>query len=214
MKKTLQLLLLSVLLAFGSACSQEETINEGEDEINQDEQMEEETEVDQEEQMKEETEVNQEKQTKEENKKSESEKGENSITNEQEQGDDPSTVEKNEPTEKDERKNLADSLKEKEIVGKQLNDVKQLLGEPTVEAKDSILHVWRYDFPINDYVFDNKLNAVDVEGLYNEQMEAQLMVFYENNIATSYSIYFLKEDEIMHYRETAQGSEEYSASQD
>ncbi|OIJ12284.1 hypothetical protein BKP35_10790 [Anaerobacillus arseniciselenatis] len=208
MKKLLLLLLLSLVLAFSSACTQTDT-NEPENDADQKEQMNEE--IGEKEKTQDESEENN--ISKEEPVTEDTEKSDEKETNEEQQTGDVTEGEKEEPTEEQYRSNV-DTLKEKEIVGKELNDVELLLGRPTVEAKDAILHVWRYDYPSEGYFFDNQLNAVDVEGLYNEQMEAQLMVFFENDIATSYSIYYLKEDEIMHYLETEHGSEEYSASRD
>ncbi len=208
LKKIWLLLLLSLLLAFGSACTQTDT-NEPENNVDQEEQVNEES--DENDTTQEENEENN--IGKEEPVNEDTDQSDEKEKNEEKQTEDVTEEEKEEPTEEQYRSNV-DTLKEKDIVGKELNDVELLLGEPTVEAKDAILHVWRYDYPSEGYFFDNQLNAVDVEGLYNEQMEAQLMVFFENDIATSYSIYYLKEDEIMHYRETEQGSEEYSASRD
>ena len=109
---------------------------------------------------------------------------------------------------------IVDQLKEKALIGEHLEEVQRLLGEPTVEDKNTVLHAWRYDFPLGDYTFDNHLNAVDVEGIYNGDMEAQLMVFFEKEVVSSYSIYYIKADDIMQYWVTINGAEEFVASAD
>lgn len=110
--------------------------------------------------------------------------------------------------------NVVDQLKEKELIGKRIEEVQNLLGEPTIEDKNAVLHAWRYDFPSEGYTFDNKLNAVDVDGIFNGDMEAQLIVLFENEVVSSYSIYYLSTDDIMQYWVTEHGTEEFVASAD
>lgn len=113
-----------------------------------------------------------------------------------------------------EDENLVDSLKEEEIVGKDITAVKEFFGEPNLDFKDSIMHAWQYDFPVEGYSYSSDVIAVDVEGLESGEMSAQLMIYFEKDIVTSYSIYYFNGEEIMQYRETEHGSDEYSASAD
>lgn len=198
MKKTWMFILVSLLLIVGTACSQDEITNEYEEDIEQEQQIEDEKD-DPVEETNEDAATNDKTDL---NEKQETEK-ENSDKNKE-----------NVQTDDESKKEVVETLKEIDLIGLNIDEVKQLLGGPTVEAKDAVLHVYRYDFPINNYVFDNQLNAVDVEGLYSGNMELQIMVFFENAEVASYSIYHLKEDEIMHYRETPAGADEYSASRD
>jgi hypothetical protein len=60
--------------------------------------------------------------------------------------------------------------------------VKSLLGEPSVERTndDSQQAVWRYDIsPIQGYEYDD-LNKIDVKGLEQGYIKAQLLVHWSN----------------------------------
>src|SRR5690242_19915065 len=62
------------------------------------------------------------------------------------------------------------------------NYVKGLLGEPNVERTDDDLHqaVWRYDIsPIQGYSYEN-LDKIDVNGLDQGKIQAQLFVYWSN----------------------------------
>lgn len=117
-----------------------------------------------------------------------------------------------EPPQKEQ--NSIDKLKNTDLLGNNSDQVKNQLGEPKVDHKDSVMHAWRYDFATSNYDYDNELISVDVSGLTNGLMEAQLFVYFEENVVTSYSIYYLKDEEIMQYRVTKDGAEEFSASAD
>ncbi|UTW70160.1 hypothetical protein KHA80_05870 [Anaerobacillus sp. HL2] len=76
------------------------------------------------------------------------------------------------------------------------------------------MHTWQYVFPVEGYSYSSDVIAVDVEGLESGKMNAQLMIYFENDIVTSYSIYYFNGEEVMQYRETEHGFDEYSASAD
>ncbi|OIJ13944.1 hypothetical protein BKP37_09315 [Anaerobacillus alkalilacustris] len=199
MKNLLFFILFSSLLVLGTACSPDEgtQIPESEDSIEE----------------------------KNEQEEAEKEEIDNEVSIEEETSKEEVETEQKESKQEDSNLNQEESasevdqdivtlLKGKAIVGKEINDVKQLLGEPNVNHKDTIMHAWRYDYTEDGYKYSNELISVDVAGLTERSMNAQVFVYFENNKVSSVSIYYFTDEDIMHYRETKEGFEEYSASAD
>ena len=123
-------------------------------------------------------------------------------------------VKEEDPAPQEEEQNIIDTLKEKDMVGKNLNEVREMLGEPIVDHKDSVMHAWRYDFTKDGYKFNDELISVDVSGITEGQMEAQLFIYFEQDTVVSHSAYYLKDGEVMQYFVNETGAEEFSASAD
>lgn len=113
-----------------------------------------------------------------------------------------------------EDESLINHLKKLDLIGKDLDEVKNELGAAKVDHKDAVMHAWRYDFSSANYTYENELISVDVEGLLNGNMEAQLFIYFEDEAVSLYSIYYLVEEDIMQYMVTPNGAEEFNASAD
>lgn len=110
---------------------------------------------------------------------------------------------------------LVASLKKEQIIGKNNDEVADLYGKPQAVADANQYLMWRYDFAEEGYRYGEKVISVDVQGLTSKKMRAQLFVEYgDDKIADAYSVYFLKADEVMQYRVTKDGADEYPASAD
>ncbi|QOR66825.1 hypothetical protein IM538_01085 [Cytobacillus suaedae] len=136
--------------------------------------------------------------------------------------DDPSGSENEEDT-KDNKENeiekpkesLVDSIKGENLLGLSQDELKNLYGEPAVSVNANQFLIWRYDFTNENYVYEESVISVDVLGLQNGKMEAQLTVeFGDDDIADAFSIYYVKDGQILHYRVTKEGIIEESANAD
>ncbi|MBE4909684.1 hypothetical protein IMZ08_16700 [Bacillus luteolus] len=110
---------------------------------------------------------------------------------------------------------LVDSIKGENLLGLNQEEIKNLYGEPAVSVNANQYLVWRYDFANENYVYEEGVISVDVSGLQSGQMKAQLTVeFGDDDIVDVFSIYYVKNGQILHYRVTKEGIIEESASAD
>ena len=148
----------------------------------------------------------------------------------QDQGDQQQSNEKQpdekKPTQTDENKtkpdakdtpqtNIGDltSIKQNLKLGMTEAEVKKVFGEPN--AIDKQTQQWRYDMVKEGYHFEEKVMAVDVEGLKTGKMKAQLFVHYKDgSVVDSYYVYYLKGDEIIQHTVNMNGESEGPASAD
>ncbi len=148
----------------------------------------------------------------ESNPSNEMEKKDSSQTENEENKKD--TQETNDNEEKPEE-SLVDSIKGENLLGLSQEEIKNLYGEPAVSVNANQYLIWRYDFASENYAYEESVISVDVSGLQSGQMEAQLTVeFGDDDIADVFSIYYVKDGQILHYRVTKEGITEESASAD
>lgn len=108
----------------------------------------------------------------------------------------------------------AASLKEQPILGKSTDEVKTMFGEPAATENLPGVTAWRYDFTEDGYRHDSQVASVDVKGLTSGQMQAQLMVMIDGDVAKEFYVYHVVEDEIMVYWKTNEKEMEYPAEGD
>ncbi|WP_052476102.1 hypothetical protein [Cohnella kolymensis] len=109
----------------------------------------------------------------------------------------------------------ADSLKREQIIGLSSDEVSAKYGEPEAVTDANHFLIMRYDFPAEGYQYPEKVISIDVKGLTDSKMLAQLVVDYgEDKTADSYSIFYMTGSEVMQYRVTKDGAEEYPAGAD
>lgn len=113
------------------------------------------------------------------------------------------------------KENPVDSIKGENLLGLSQDEIKNLYGEPAVAVNANQFLIWRYDFTNENYVYEEDVISVDVSGLQSGKMEAQLTVEFGNDdIADAFSIYYVKNEQVLHYRVTKEGIIEESASAD
>ncbi|WP_036717530.1 hypothetical protein [Paenibacillus sp. JCM 10914] len=112
-----------------------------------------------------------------------------------------------------EQDDVAASLKGMSILGKTMAQVQDQLGTADAFSRAASFTTWQYDYVSGNYEYNEQVVSVDVTGLYNGQMAAQLMVtFNESQTVDSYTVYYADEDgEIIEYRLSADGVTEGSA---
>ncbi|WP_309122132.1 hypothetical protein [Paenibacillus sp.] len=110
---------------------------------------------------------------------------------------------------------VPERLKAEDLIGRSTDDVKALYGEPAAQVDDMNYLIWRYDFGTEGYAYDEKVISIDAQGFAEENMLAQLVVeFGDDPTADAYSVYSMKDGELMQYRVTKDGAEEYPAAAD
>ena len=106
-------------------------------------------------------------------------------------------------------------LKGENLVGLSTDEVKSLYGEPAAQVDDMDYLIYRYDFGTEGYAYGEKVISIDAAGFAEGRMLAQLTVeFGDDETADVYSVYYLKDGELMQYRVAKDGAEEYPAAAD
>jgi len=110
---------------------------------------------------------------------------------------------------------IAERIQGEMSIGLSTDDVKALYGEPQAVADDSNYLIWRYDFAAEGYTYGEKVVSLDTQGFAEGDMLAQLTVeFGDDTTADAYSVYDMKDGELMQYRVTKNGAAEYPAAAD
>ncbi|HZG77168.1 MAG TPA: hypothetical protein VEZ72_15050 [Paenibacillus sp.] len=120
-----------------------------------------------------------------------------------------------EPAAESPQGDVGERLKGENLVGKTADDVKALYGEPQAQVDDMDYSIWRYDFGVEGYAYGEEVISIDASGFAAGRMLAQLTVeFGDDETADAYSVYSMKDGELMQYRVTKDGAEEYPAAAD